>query len=828
MDRSSGSSARAPGRASPLADLGQDVRRGARRLVKRPAMTVVAVLTLALGIGANTAVFSLVRGVLQRPLPYASPDRLTMVWSTGKGVDDDTWLSAREVLEYGREAHSFSSLAGYTDDDAVLTGEPSPERVRAGQLTAGLFRTLGVAPLRGRTFAPGEYSSGDDKVAVIGYGLWQRRFGGAADVVGSTLRVNGVPRTIVGIMPPDFRLPLDYREARPTELWTPAALDESRDLPWGDRSYFIVARLAPGATEASVNADLERILRLWDERGYVDGSEPGLDRSAVPLSRLLLGGVRPALLLLFGAVGLVLLIACANVANLLLARSESRRQEVATQAALGATRSRILRQLLVETGLLTLAGAALGLLLAVVTLRAGIALVPVDVIRARGVSLDAATLAFTALLAIGTALIAGIAPALRLSGTRVGEALSRARGEAGHVRRTLRRALVISETAFSVILVIGGVLLARSFMQLRGVDLGYRTDHRLTVSLSLPRAEYPEPDRVGAFYRGLLDRVRQLPGVESASAVRVLPLSASIGDWSITVEGSTSTAQADWQIVEPGYVRTMGLSLVGGRTFAATDRVGAPPVALINQTMAERIWPGRDPIGRRFHLGTLDQPWIEVVGVLRDVRRNSVLDEPRTEMYLLHDQFPAEKGGGSAQHDMTLVVKTAGAPLDLLPRVRAQIAAMDASLPLANARTMDDVAAAALAEQHFLALLLGSFAALALLLAAVGMYGVVSFSVGQRAHEMGIRMALGAGRSAIRRLVMGEGFAMAAWGVALGLAGAAGLTRLLASQLYGVQPHDPATFLAVPAVLLAVAVAASWLPARRAASAEPAITLREP
>lgn len=804
----------------------REIRYAARRLVRRPAFASVAILTLALGIGANTAVFSLVESVLLEPLPYSNPDRLVVVWQRG-AQSDVTWLSAREVLEYRTATRSFAEIAAYTAIAASLTEGAEPERVRAAAVTPNLFAALGVRALHGRGLAAQPANAADDEV-VIGWGLWQRRWGGAPDLVNGTIRVNGTPRRVVGIMPPDFRLPLDYREERATELWIPAAIDPAANLPWGDRSYHIVARLAPGVTLARADADVDAAMRGWCDAGLLGNEcETPAMRDAVPVDELVTGRLRPALLLLFGAVGLILLLACANVANLLLAHGDARRRELAIRTALGARQREIVGQLLTESALIAFAGAALGVALAALGLRALVAATPIHLIRARGVDLDPAVLAFTALLAIAATLLAGLVPALQLARPDL-RALPGTRGDAAPVRRGLRRALVMLQTAIAVVLVIGAVLLTRSFVALRAIDLGFDTDHRLTIRLALPVASYGEPSSVPAFYAQLIERIEALPGVRSAAAARILPLTGTIGDWSITIEGQPRSPRenpnGDWQVITPGYFETMGMTLVAGRFPNDADHAGATPVAVVNETMARRYWPD-GALGKRFHLGTLNQPWLTIIGITRDVRHNAVVEEPRAEMYLLHSQYAAHIGAPS--RGMTLVVHTSRDAAALTAAVRGGVRALDPTLPVSDVRTFDEIARTALAPQRFSAGLFALFAGIALLVATVGLYGVVSYMAARRTREMGIRMALGATRASVSRLVLGEGALTAGLGIIGGVAVALLLSRLIASQLYGVTPLDPLTFVTVPVLLILVALLAAYLPARRAASVSPAIAMRE-
>lgn len=811
-----------------LLGLGRDIRFGVRRLLQRPAFTVVALCTLALGIGANTAMFSVVRSVLLDPFPYGDPDRLVMIWDASGNQVDDTWMSARELVEYRSATSGFTSLAAYTRFNANLTDDLEPERVRAAAVTSDMFGTLDVTPLRGRTFTAAEDTPGSDDVVVLGHDLWQRRFGGA-DVVGTTIRVNGEPRQVTGVMPPHFQLPLDYRDERPTELWVPAAIDPAGNLQWGNRSYYFVGRLDSGITSAQATAELQRVTRSWEAEGFVSNTA-GLDRAALRLDTLLLGGVRPALLVLFGAVGFILLIACTNVMHLLLARADTRRREVATQAALGASRARIARQLVVESGLLAMAGAAIGLFLAWIVVRAAPAMVPVNIIRSRDISLDTTVLAFTALLALAVTVLAGLAPALQLSRVNVAGSMSSSRGSVAPLRRRVRRSLVVAETALSLVLVIGAALLARSFLEMRAIDLGFDTTDVLTLRVELPASDYPDDARTTHFVTSLLDRARAVPGVESAAAVRVLPLTETIGDWSITLEGREYTPEenpnGDWQVATAEYLETLRIPLLAGRYPTEADGPDAPPVAVINQAMAERYWPGEEALGRRFHLGTLDQPWVEIIGIIPNIRHNAVIEDAREEMVLVHSQFVTVTGGRSGpRRGMTLVLRTSDEPMAVLPAVRDAVRELDPRLPLADVRTLDEVAAGALAQPRFTALLLTAFALLGLVLSAVGLYGVLSFMAARRTNEIGIRLALGARPADVIRMVMGEGLALAGAGALVGIAAAAVLTRLLDAQLFGVAPLDPATFFSVPGLLLLVAALAAYLPARRASSVSPVAAL---
>jgi putative ABC transport system permease protein len=812
-----------------LGGLGQEFRLGLRRLRRNPGFTLVAVTTLALGIGANTAMFSLVRSVLIRPLPYPEADRLVLVWDPD--LDVDTWLSAREVVEYREAMRDLVDLAAYTDFEISLTGDAEPERVPGAAVTGNALGTLGVRPLLGRVFSPEEDLPGAAQVAILSYDLWQRRYRGDPTIVGRAITGNGQSFRIIGVLPPVFRLPLDFRLERPTELFVPAAIDETANLPWGSRSYFVFGRLTPHSTSAAATGGLRTAWSRWIEAGIVDDDRGRFYRQAVPLGDFLLADLRTPLLILLSAVGFILLIACANVSHLILARAEARRPEVAVAAALGATRRRLARQLLVENGLLAALGTAFGIALAVLGLRAAVALTPVTLIRLRGVELDATVLAFAGVLGVATTLLAGLAPALRLSRMPLTVALDGTRGsDRSGGRRRARRWLVAVESALAVILVIGAALLGRNLAQLSRIDLGFVPEDVLTAEVTLPAAAYPDAEQVTAFFRSLVDRVERIPDVVSAGAARLLPLSATIGNWSVTLEKPLSdpseSVSPDWQVVTPGYFETMRVELREGRFLADEDGSTGRLVAVIDETMAARYWPGESALGKRFHLGTADQPWVEVVGVTGAVHHNGVVERPRIEMYLPHAQWPAIQGGGGPRRTMALVVRTNGDPLAVLPAVRRELGELDASIPLANPRPMSSIARGALAGQRFTTALLGLFGGLALLLAAVGLYGVTSYSTSRRTNELGIRMALGASQGAVGRMVVGEAVAVAGGGVIVGAIGAAWLTRFLSSQLYAVSRLDPTIFLAVPVVLLAVAGLAAYVPARRATRIDPVGALR--
>jgi putative ABC transport system permease protein len=812
----------------------RNLRQAARLLLKSPGFTIAAVVTLALGIGANTAIFSLIKTVMLQPLPYRDPQELVMVWNAAHR-NEATWLSNRELLSYREESRSFAQLAAYVETDANVTGGQDPERVRAAAVTANVFDTLGVTPLLGRSFAAGEDGPGAALSVILGYSLWQRRFGGASDIVGKTLQISGRPRTVIGVMPASVRLPVDYRATRPSELWFPLVIDPADLGQWGSRSNFVVGRLAPGVKPASATSELEVIARRWISAGFVkDNGDGSLFRSAIPVQEFVTGDVRRPLLVLLGAVGVVLLVACANVANLLLARADARRREVAVRTALGARRGDIVRQLLTESVLLSSVGGLAGLALARAAIQILATFRPAGLPRVEEAAIDPVALLFTAGLSIATGLIFGLVPALQLSRLGVSTVLNESgRGGAhGKVRHVVRRGLVVAQLAFSVVLVVGAGLLLRTLIALNQIDLGFNPDRVLTAQLQLTPTDYPDDADVIGFYRQVTERLERLPGVTATGAVRMLPLTRTIGDWSITIEGRplatpNENPNADYQSATPGYFHTVGTTLLRGRLLTSADREDAPLVVVINDTMAQRYWPGQDAIGKRFQMGGIGttRPPMAIVGIVRTSRHNAVVEEPRAEMYLPHAQLPRSVGGPG--RGLAIVVKTEQHPLTAVTPLREVVRSIDPNLPLADVRTLDDITARALAAPRFAAWLLGLFAALALTLAAIGTYATISLLVAERAQEIGIRIALGAERNTILRWVLREGLVLAAGGIALGVVGALLLSRVLETLLYGVQALDLVTFTTVPIVLVVVAVLAALTPARRAASMDPAIALRQ-
>ncbi len=809
----------------------QDIRLAFRGLAREPGFAVVSILTLALGMGATTAMFGVVRGVLLAPLPYGNADSRVMVWSRWTGWDK-TWVSPIEVQDYRHRVRSLRAVAAWDSGQVNLTGGAQPERVGSARVTANIFEVLGARPLHGRGFQRGEDASGTGaRVVVLSHALWQRRFGGDQSVLGQTMQIDGASYQIVGIMPKGFKLPTDFREnfAEPTELWRPLVLEVDPNER-GNHGYYAAAQLAPGVTAAQASAELFALGESLTRAGLYP---PAMQFRPFAVSFVdeVVAPVRPALALLVAATAFLLLIACANVANLLLARAERRRREFALRTALGAGRWRMLRQLLVETLLVCGAGGVVGVFLAWAGMRLVAASNLAGIPRSGDVRLDGQVLTFAAILSIVTSLVCAIAPAVRASDAPLTDALKDGAqsATAGSGRQRLRNALVIAEMALAVVLLISAGLALRSLWALQQVSLGFEPRGVLTMRLALPEASYDSHERVEAFYRELVDRVRRVPGVEAAGAVRSLPLANTIGDWGLDVEGYVETpgnnAKGDWQVSTDGSFEALGERLIAGRLFAAADRADSAQVAIVNEKMASLYWKDGNPVGRRIRMGSnAERPWITVVGVVADLQHNGLGSMVKEKFYRPHAQFA--QSTGFPIRNMTLVVKTQGDPMTLVSAVRHEVATMDPSLPVAAIRTMTDVVESAESAPRFTGWLLGLFAALALTLAAIGIYGVLAYLVSQRTREIGIRMAVGAAPSSVLRLVVWRGVRLALQGVGIGLIVAFVGARLMATLLYQIQPRDPLTFVAVPLVLSGVALLASVIPAFRAMRVDPINALR--
>jgi putative ABC transport system permease protein len=817
-----------------MRNLGRDFRHAARTLAKNPGFTAVAALTLALGIGANGAVFSVLRALLLRPLPYAQPERLVMVWGRWSAFPK-TWLSVEEYRTYAG-AGCFEGLALFDPGQANLTGGAEPERIGSALVSANVFEVLGVRPLLGRSFSAAEVGRQPANVVILSEEIWRRRFGGARSILGTSIDVNGVPKTVVGVMPSGFKLPLDYASPAPSALWLPLDEDLTGAFAFrpagGDHNYDAIGRLRPGVSVAQARARL---------RGLADGfTAAGLyPRSwhfqplVIPVVADLMGPLRIALLALGGAVGFVLLIACANVANLLLVRGMLRRKEFAVRLALGAAPGQLLRQLLAESCMLSTLGGAAGLGLTWLGVRAIVAFAPLDIPRVGEVGMDGGTAGFVAAVALATALLFGLAPAVQFSRPDLRASLNESgRGAAGPGvgGGRFQSLMVVAEVALAMVLLMGASLMVRTFRTLSQVDPGFRAGHLLTMGVSPSRVKYPRAEALIGLYDEILESVRRVPGIKTAGAVRALPLATELGDWGLQVEGFAPPAgervQGDWQIVTPGYFETMGIPLRAGRFFTAADRRDAQPVIVISAAMAQRFWPGKDPIGRRIRVKGPGAPrFSTVVGVVGDVLHNGLTAQAKGTWYLPRSQF--DLSAGSLIPGMTLVIKTAGNPADWTGSVRAAIRAIDPQLPVSEVRALQDVVGGAVARQRFTMSFLLLCSALGLTLAAVGVYGVVRCRVGAGLREIGLRMALGARPGQVLRRVVTQGMGLVAVGLGLGILAALFLTRFLSSLLYGVGAADPLTMLVTAIILGLVALAATWLPARRAARVDPMIVLRE-
>lgn len=804
----------------------QDLRYGIRMLLKKPAFTLVAVVTLALGIGANAAIFSVVNGVLLRSLPYPEPDRIVTLWenNTRESIPRDD-VSPANFLDWRERQQVFADMAFASPDSVDYNSGNEPEVLRAAMVSAGFFNIFGVNAVHGRTFLPEEYEAGTDPVVVLSYATWQRRFGADKDIVGKTLTVDGKPTPVVGVMPPDFRLYLFDREE---ELWLPQVPNERMKQQRKATYLKVVARLQPYVTASQAQAEMDRIAaQLAQEH---PNTNEGIGVTAITLPEHLKGRWQLALWILFGAVGFVLLIACANVANLLLARGCEREREFVIRAAVGAGRRRILRQLLTESALLAIVGCALGLLLAVWAVDLLVAYNPGNVPRIEQVGLDAATLGFVLILSFFTALIFGLAPALQFSRTDLQASLKDSgQTRSSSLRYRLRNALVVSEIALALVLLIGAGLLLRSFVGLLKVDQGYATDKVVALQVFI-WSRYNKPEQREAYTRETLERIESLPGVQAAGVTTSIPLLESSMTTSLPflIEGQPPPPPgqepvSQYTIASANYFSAIGARLLKGRVFSQFDGKESPPVAVINETMATRYWPNEDPVGRAFTLrrGGRDSragTAIEIVGVVTDQRQDGPAKAPRAEFFIPYSQSPT----GS----LIFVARTKDDPNALIQSLKASIWETNSAQPFYAVTTMDQLVDDSLKARRFNMALLGAFAILALALAVVGIYGVMSFSTSQRIREIGLRMALGAQTRDIMKLIVGQGLRLTLIGVGVGLLVAFGLTRLMSSLLHEVSPTDPATYVLIALLLTAVALLACYIPARRATKIDPLVALR--
>jgi predicted permease len=804
-----------------------DFRFGFRTLFKSPGLTLVIVLSLAIGIGANTAIFSVVNALLLKPLPYPNPDRLAVLWlrSPGLGIPQD-WPSPGEFIDIQTQNRVFAEMAISQGNSMTLTGRDQPERVQVLRTSSPLFHILGAKPLMGRLLLPDEDRPGRPAVAILSYGTWKGLFGGDPGIVGRNIILNGNPCAVVGVLQPEFMLNNEVmqtvggNERSDIYMALPLGADAVRDR--GNENYNLTARLKPGVTMAEAQADVSIIARRIREQ---DKRDPTFTVSVVPLIEQVVGNVRRAVLVLLGSVALVLLIACANVANLLLSRAAARQKEVAIRTALGAGWTRLVRQLLSESVLLGVLGGAAGLAIAFWSLSVVRAIHPGNIPRFDAIGIDGTVLAFTFGISILTGLVFGIAPAMRAvradlnTALRSGGRSTQGDGGFGGSRNRLRGALVVSELALSLMLLIGAGLLIRSFVRLEGVPPGFNPDHVISMRVSANGPKYRDDKVVVQFYRELGDNIMRLPGVTSQGGVSALPFTPSVGWGSIEVEGYTKSAsqpelQVDLREATPQYFRTMETPLIEGRFFNGHDTPDGQRAALIDQKMAQRFWPHGGAVGK--HVWFDPKKPYAIVGVVGVVKQYGLDTDTRMVVY-----FPP------ASNSMYIVTRTSGDPGSLASSMVRAAHALDRDVPVYDVRTMQDRMYDSLARQRFATTMLGAFAVFAMILAAIGVYGAISYLVTQGAHDIGVRIALGASRRNILKMVVRRGMGLAGTGIACGLVGAAALTRVMASLLFGVSAHDVAAFTAAPVFLAIVALAACYVPARRATRVDPMVALRE-
>src|SRR5688572_249684 len=806
----------------------QDVRYGTRVLLKHKAFTLIAVSTLALGIGANSAIFSVVNELLLRPLPYQDPDRIVMLWEVSPGGRHQNTTSRANFRAWHAQSTSYEHMAAFSDQRLTLTGNFEPEEVSGQMAMPEIFKVLGVQPILGRTLLPEDAQPNSALVVVLSHGLWQRRFGGQASVIGQPIMLNGINREVVGVMPPNFQFHIKQRSGtgRPAEVWLNLPMATGNTENERGRFLSTVAKLKPGVTAEQAGAELRTIeARLSDE---VPEFNKNYSPEVLPLREQFFGNVRRPLWLMLGAVGFVLLIACANVANLLLSLATSREKEIAVRAALGARRTRIVRQLLTESLLLALLGSALGLGFAWLGIKALMLISPKDLVNFQSVSMNMTVLLWTLGVSILTGIIFGMAPALQISRLNLNDSLKeggKSESSQASGSRRLRSALVVSEIALAVVLLASAGLLIRSFVRLQQVDRGFDTENILTMVIRLPAAKYPEDPHIITFFNQALERVRQLPSVRSVGMVNFLPLYGGLGsNTGFKIEGRPMPPPGqgpgtDVRVADAGYFQSMGIPLLRGRNFSDAEQREPKRVILINEALARKHFPDEDPIGRRLDVAMFENPMpAEIIGVVGNVRYDSLIDESPPAVY-----FPLPD---LAYPFMSLVIRTDGDPAALAPSVQREIRTVDPSQPVSDVRTMDQVMSEWVSRSRFNTLLLGLFAALATLLSAVGIFGVMNYSVALRTREIGLRLAVGAQPRQVLVLILKQGLVLTIFGVVLGLAAAFALTRLLSGLLFGVAAVDATTFATISLLLVFVSLLACYLPARRAMRIDPLSALR--
>jgi putative ABC transport system permease protein len=808
-----------------------DLRHGLRALRRNPGFALGAILVLALGIGANTSIFSIVNAALLRPLPYQDPSRLMQVWHVppAKSFPGLTLFSVSPAnyLDWQRQSTSFASMAAYGGRTFTFGGAERPEAIQGATVAPDFFSVLGTRPMLGRTFAPDENLPGSTKVIVLSYKFWRDHFGSDRSIVGRDITINSQPYSVAGVMPEVFRMP------GWAQVWVPLGWTNEERMIRGNHNYMVIARLKSGVDIHQAQAELAGISTRLEQQYPED--DKGWGATAVPLREQLVGDIRPALLVLLGAVVFVLLIACANVANLVLAKTLARRKEIAIRTALGAGRAAIVRHLLAETMVLSVAGGALGLLLASVSIRFMVKILADRLPSFVEVTLDTPVLAFTLVLSIAAGMLAGLIPSLRFTRTDVNEALKtgQGRGSSDASGGKTRNLLVVSEVALSLVLLIGAGLMVRTLWELRSVNPGFDSANVLTMTVAIPRDRFSSPAGQINFFQEVLQRTRALPGVDSAGVIDTLPLDSEGGSHQpFSIEGRPVVPMAeqpevDIRLISPGYLHAMHVPIIRGRDFSDADAAGRPGAALISDTLARRYWPNEDPIGKHLTLTFSSDIVREIVGIVGNVKLDSLNEtRPVDTIYVALAQLKASPGDWHS-FGLTLAVRTNSDPHSAISAVSDAIHQVGPDIPIVDVLSMDDVIAQSMSPQRFNLVLLSSFAGLALLLAAVGIYGVLSYTVRRRVREIGIRMALGASQSAILKMVVTDGMKPILIGVAIGIGSALVLTRLIASLIFGVRPTDPFTFFAVALILVTVGIIANSLPAYRATRIEPVRTLRD-
>jgi putative ABC transport system permease protein len=817
-----------------MANLLQDLRYGIRSLIKSPGFTILAVVVLALGIGANTAIFTVVNAILLRPLPYRDSERIVMLWETNPrfqiGVDTLP-VTHGNFMDWREQNSVLENVSALGVGHWNLTGAGEPERVSGATVSPAFFSLMGAEPKPGRAFFEDEEKPGAEKVVVISHSLWQRRFAGDPAVVGSPMTLDGESYTVVGVAPEGFQfpraneLPFFVGDATETDLWRPMTLGEDFvNKKRANHQLCVMAKLKPGVSREQAQSEMTALSERLAQ-SYPDTNQ-GIGAKVVPLNEQVVGNVKPALWVLMGAVALVLMIACANVANLLLARSLTRRKEIAIRTALGASRSRVVRQLLTEALLLSCTSAVVGTVLSLWGVKAMLSLSNAKLPRAYEVGIDLSVLGFTVALALLTSILFGLTPALQASKINLSESLKEgSRGLSGGRSNRVRGVLLISEVALSLVLLIGAGLMIKSLAGLLKIDPGFKPDNTLTMRIALLGSKYPTAIQQIAFFQDVSRRVEHLPGVQSVGMISSAPLSGGVYAGGFSIEARVPSSEsdemvADRRMISPDYFDAMGIRFAKGNGFTDRDDRTAPGVVVVSESWARRFLPDEDPIGKRLKLGGRDstRPWLSIVGIAGDVRDAAIDSEARPCLYMPYPQFPTSA--------MDLVVRAGSDPKTLVSAIRDEVWSVDKDQPVTDVKTMDQYVADSVSPRRFNAVLLAAFAGLALVLASVGIYGVTAYSVSQRTREIGIRIALGAQPSDVIKLMVGSGMALVLAGVAIGLIGALWLTRVMTSLLYGVNATDPITFACVSCLFVAVTLVASYLPARRATRVDPMAALR--